>query len=94
MLSALQLNVDSKSAIYTARGASLDFVSLLVAKEVLAWCEGVSPTIAITLHAAFTRFDLTDGEESLEFRMNHIWRHRADDMGQPIFVEAPKPKQE
>jgi hypothetical protein len=93
LLSELQLNVDSKSAIYTARGASLDIVSLLVAKEVLAWCEGVSPTIAITLQAAFTSFDLTDGGESLEFKMNHIWRHRADDMGQPIFVEAPRPAQ-
>jgi hypothetical protein len=93
LLSELQLNADPTSAIYTARGASLDFVSLLAAKEVLAWCEEVSPTIANTLQVVFASAQLTDGEESLEFRMNHIWRHRADDMGQPIFVEAPRPKQ-
>jgi hypothetical protein len=93
LLSELQLNVDSESAIYTARGASLDFVSLLVAKEVLAWCEELSPTIANTLQAVFASAHLSDGEESLEFRMNHIWRHRADDMGQPIFVEARRPEQ-
>ena len=93
LLSELQLNADSESASYTARGASLDFVSLLVAKEVLAWCHEVSPTIANTLQAVFDGAHLTDGEESLELTMNHIWRHRADDMGQPIFVEAPRTEQ-
>jgi hypothetical protein len=92
LLSELQLNADPKSAIHTARGASLDFVRLLAAKEVLAWCGELSPTIANTLQAVFASVHLTDGEESLEFRMNHIWRHRADDMGQPIFVEAPRPE--
>ena len=85
LLSELQMNADPELAIHRARGASLDFVSLLAARETLAWCEQLSSTLAKTLSSVFTV------EDSLEAALNHMWTHRGDDLGEPVFREATKP---
>jgi hypothetical protein len=91
LLSELQMNADPESAIHRAHGASLDFVSLLVARETLAWCEQLSSTLAKTLSSVFTRVGFGEVEHALEAALNHMWTHRGDDLGEPVFREATKP---
>jgi hypothetical protein len=77
-------------AIHRARGASLDFVSLLVAKETLAWCERMAPALAETLKGVFQKAGLSEVESTLEAALDHMWAHRGDDLGEPVFREAPR----
>jgi hypothetical protein len=83
LLAKLQMNVSADTAIYTARGASLDFVSDLVACEVAAAVTELSSKLGSVLAELLNNFgyETAEGTTSVESRFNHIWRLRAEGLG-------------
>jgi hypothetical protein len=90
LLSSLQPDVVEDDGIYTARGAALDFVSALVAREVHARIAGLSPVLAATLAELFTDFgfDPTLSSKSVEKQFDHIWAQRTRSLGLSDFVPS------
>jgi len=88
LLARLQLDADPDTALFTARGAALEFVSMLAAEEVIASAEELSPVVAGVFRSLFEELNLTVDEPAmtLEQRFNHVWAHRADDLGDNDFV--------
>jgi len=91
LLAKLQRDVEDEFAIYTARGASLDFVQQLVARELCVEMKIVSPTIGAALVELFTRggWDVSFGTNAVEEQFNHIWLHRAAGLGTSEFLANP-----
>jgi hypothetical protein len=91
LLAKLQMNVSAETAIYTARGASLDFVSDLVAREVAAAVAELSSKVGSVLVEMLDRFGYEAGEgtTSVESRFNHIWRLRTEGLG---MLDARRPR--
>lgn len=86
LLALLQIDVDEDTAIYTARGAALEFVSVLVAEEVIESAKGLSVSVALAFANEFKRIGLVDQSGApVEQRFNHIWRQRMVDLGDSDF---------
>ena len=68
-------DVDPDKAIYTARGAALEFVTQLVADETAAAIRDLSPTLADNITIIFGNVGI-DLPLDAEQRFNHIWNHR------------------
>jgi len=83
LLASLQLDVDEDTAIFTARGAALDFVSMLAAEEVVASMREVSAEVAAAVESGFGELGLLgDGSaQEIEQRFTHIWAQRARALG-------------
>ena len=91
LLARLQQDVDEERAIYTARGAALDFVASLIASETVEWARSISPDITQTLLALFERVGVAVADpkdRDVEARFNHIWAQRSADLGTPDFAGA------
>lgn len=88
LLSRLQVDADPERAIYTARGAAIDFVAALAAAEVLAVTADLSPKVHASLVSLFVdahvpAADPADGDSDAAF--NHIWAQRTFDLGESDF---------
>jgi hypothetical protein len=91
LLARLQPDVDQDRAIYTARGAAVDFVASLVASEAIEQLKLASPTVADAVAEMFVKAgvavaDPTDRD--VERLFNHIWSQRTNDLGTPDFAGA------
>ncbi len=78
LLAKLQRDVEDEFAIYTARGASLDFVQQLVARELCVEMKIVSPTIGAALVELFNRggWDVSFGTNAVEEQGRFSrWKH-------------------
>jgi hypothetical protein len=84
LLAKLQIDVPAETALFTARGASLDFVSDLVAREVSASVAGLSPVVGARLTELLDSVGLetSEGGGSVESQFNHIWRLRTESLGE------------
>ncbi|MFE7422116.1 hypothetical protein [Rhodococcus sp. NPDC057529] len=96
LLTALQLDPDSSTAPFTARGAALDFVSTLAARVMTDLIEenhsAVVGSTARTLLADHCGFDMTPGETTLDRALNHMWQHRSTPLERTPFPMAwPSP---
>lgn len=92
LLSRLQVDVDPEQAIYTARGAAIDFVAGLVAAEVLAAVADISPTLHTSLESLFEEVQIAAGDTAdrdVEAVFNHMWAQRTADLGESDFRPAP-----
>lgn len=78
-LADMQPDVDPKKALFTARGAALELVLVLAAREVARLMGEVSPVVGIHLAELFERAGLptSDNDEDVEARFAHIWSLRA-----------------
>lgn len=77
LLTQLQRDADPEQARFTARGAAIEFVTMLVAEEVAASTQEVSPAIASRITEAFDHLDLLpEAHLSVEEQFNHIWAMR------------------
>jgi hypothetical protein len=87
LLAKLQPDADPDTAIYTARGASLDFISDLVAQEVISNVTVLSDGVARALVTLLDQvgFDTTEGTRSIEAQFNHIWTLRTESLGSSDF---------
>ncbi|RAO23956.1 hypothetical protein ONO23_06068 [Micromonospora noduli] len=92
LLAKFQMDVEDDKAIYTARGASIDFVAQLVAQELCAEMEEISPTISEKLCEVFLHVDLEPRQQAqtVEEQLDHIWNHRGVDLGISDFVKLPE----
>jgi len=79
LLADLQLNVDVDKAIYTARGAAIDFTASLAAREIAA----LISEIGIDVGSAVSRilhdldFELDENAPDVESQFAHIWSVRS-----------------
>lgn len=87
LLAQLQPGADPDRAILTARGAAIDFVALLAAREITTEIHNISEPVAITLEALFERygFDMSKDSSKIESHFNHIWEKRGASLGDPDF---------
>jgi hypothetical protein len=87
LLADLQVDADPTTAFYTARGASIDFVAALVARELVEQIAVQSPTLADSLADLLDEVGLQSATDttSLEGLFNHIWEHRSATLGEPEF---------
>lgn len=77
LLTQFQRDADPEQARFTARGAAIEFVTMLVAEEVAASAGEVSPAIASRISEAFDHLNLLpDAHLSVEEQFNHIWAIR------------------
>ncbi|MGW4497434.1 hypothetical protein ACWENR_02290 [Micromonospora sp. NPDC004336] len=91
LLAKFQMDVDDMEAIYTARGASIDFVAQLVAQELCAAMKNISSDIAEGLRQVFLHVDLDpEPTQTLEEQLDHIWSHRGASLGDGDFVRLPE----
>ncbi|MGP4058437.1 hypothetical protein ACTWP6_27050 [Mycobacterium sp. 4D054] len=91
LLSALQIEPDSSIAPFTARGAALDFVTTLAARETIRIIDARhSATIASAMRAAMTLggLNMSADEHALENVLDHVWEHREYPLGPPQFRSA------
>ncbi|WP_460854059.1 hypothetical protein [Nocardioides montaniterrae] len=89
LLAQLQRGADEGQAIYTARGAAIDFVASLVAAEVLASLEEVSPTLASAFEGLFGEVGIRvadAGSRDVQADFDHIWSQRIAELGAPDFA--------
>jgi hypothetical protein len=79
LLSELQLNVEEGKAIYTARGAAIDLVSSLAAREVVALISEVSSSVAAAVGHTLQEldFELSEDAADVEAQFAHIWMLRS-----------------
>lgn len=79
LLAELQLNVDAERAIYTARGAAIDFTASLAAREVVALISEVSADVAAAVGRIFEglEFELDEDAFDVEAQFAHIWSVRS-----------------
>ncbi|GGK31715.1 hypothetical protein GCM10010124_25610 [Pilimelia terevasa] len=91
LLAKFQQDINEEDAIYTARGAALDFVAELLARELAAEVSEISPTISEGLLRLFLEIGLCSEQHSysLESRFNHIWSHRTTSLGDSDFILLP-----
>jgi len=68
-------DVDADKAIYTARGAALEFVTHLVADETTAAIRDLSPVMADNITVIFGNVGIELPLDA-EKRFDHIWNHR------------------
>ncbi|MFC4951254.1 hypothetical protein [Pseudonocardia sp. GCM10023141] len=75
ILAELQLNVDEERAIYTARGAAIDFIASLAAREVVALIAEVSAEVAAAVGGILKglEFELDERAADVEAQFAHIW---------------------
>ena len=95
LLSRLQGDVDPKRAIYTARGAAIDFVAALVAAEVLAVTGDLSPTLHASFASLFDELEITAADmadRDIDAVFNHMWAQRTVDLGESDFGPLPRRK--
>jgi hypothetical protein len=92
LLARFQMNVDDRVAIYTARGASIDFVEQLVAQELCAEMKPISTTISEALIEVFGHVGWEMGlqGQTVEEQLDHIWSHRKASLGVSDFVNMPQ----
>ena len=78
LLAQLQTDAEDETAILTARGAALDFVAELVAAEILACVEALSPLVGrvMTSGLAGAGIEIDRLNAEVEARFNHIWSQR------------------
>lgn len=87
LLTKLQQDVDPEMAMFTARGAALDFVSDLVATEILAEIAPMSDKIETVLRDLFKRYGFDpDQTRPVEEAFNHMWSLRASELGSSDFT--------
>jgi len=79
LLSELQLNVDAERAIYTARGAAIDFTASLAAREIVALMSEASIEVAAAVGRIFEELDFELDEDAfdVEAQFAHIWSVRS-----------------
>ncbi|MCA1704027.1 MAG: hypothetical protein LC808_12485 [Actinobacteria bacterium] len=79
LLAELQLNVDAEKAIFTARGAAIDFVASLAAREIVALISEVSVDVAAAVGRIFAGLDFELDEDAfdIEAQFAHIWSVRS-----------------
>jgi hypothetical protein len=85
LLANLQADVQPERAMYTARGAALDFVAALLAAEVVEWARMVSPGLSGAIRDLFDESGVQVADHSdpdVEATFNHVWAHRAVALGE------------
>lgn len=85
LLAALQIEVDRDRALLTARGASIEFVTSLSAQETTALVADLSPTVAERMQELFESVGIAMSPDSVEAKLNHIWKLRSAGLGTPDF---------
>jgi hypothetical protein len=78
LLSRLQTDARADTAIFTARGAALDFVAELVAGEVIAAVGSISPSVSdeMSRGLADVGIEVLRTNAEVEARFNLIWEQR------------------
>jgi hypothetical protein len=94
LLAKFQIDVDDQEAIYTARGASIDFVAQLLVQELQDEMMIISPTIAEGLRQVFlvVGLDPTQQSQTVDAQLDHIWSHRAAGLGTGDSILIPRPR--
>lgn len=80
LLAALQIDADPEHALFTARGATLDLVATIVAREVVNIIENEhSVLVGATARALLVNegLDMSRDDHALNSVFDHIWKHRA-----------------
>jgi hypothetical protein len=79
LLSELQLNVDAERAIYTARGAAIDFIASLAARETVSLISEVSTALSDSVYRILEElnFELDEDAFDVEAQFAHIWSVRS-----------------
>jgi hypothetical protein len=93
LLTALQTNPDSSIAPFTARGAALDFVTTLAARETIRIIgDNYSTTIATAMREAIKLggLDMSPDEVALDSVFDHVWKHREYPLGPPQFAQLSR----
>jgi hypothetical protein len=80
LLSELQLNVDNERAIYTARGAAIDFIASLAARETASLISEASVDVSAAVGRIFEGLDFKLDEDAfdVEAQFAHIWAVRSE----------------
>lgn len=78
LLVDLQINVDAEKAMYTARGAAIDFTSSLAAREVVMLVSEVSADVSAAIGRILQGldFELREDAADVEAHFAHIWALR------------------
>ncbi|WP_297649664.1 hypothetical protein [Pseudonocardia sp.] len=78
LLAEMQLNVDPERAIFTARGAAIDFVASLAAREVVWLLSDVSDNISNSVARLLEDMDYQLDEDAfdVEAQFAHVWMMR------------------
>jgi hypothetical protein len=79
LLADLQINVDVEKAIFTARGAAIDFTASLAAREVIALISGISVDVGSAMGRILGEldFELDESSPDVEAHFGHIWSVRS-----------------
>ncbi|UUO03608.1 hypothetical protein M4D79_11950 [Mycolicibacterium novocastrense] len=89
LLTALQTKPDPSIAPFTARGAALDFVTTLAARETIRVIgDRCSATIAATMREVMNLggLEMSIDDHALDNALDHIWKHREYSLGPPQFA--------
>lgn len=75
ILAELQMDVESSTALFTARGSAIDFVSKLAALEYVEQVRRLSPALTPTVERVLGvfEFDVDPNSRDLEKQFAHIW---------------------
>jgi len=93
LLTALQANPDLSIAPLTARGAALDFVTTLAARETIRIIgDSHSATIATAMREAMKLggLDMSVDDNALDSVFEHVWMHREFPLGPPQFPQQSR----
>jgi hypothetical protein len=79
LLADLQLDVDVEKAIFTARGAAIDFIASLAAREVVALISEMSSDVGSAVGRILDEldFELDEKAPDVEAQFAHIWSVRS-----------------
>lgn len=89
LLTALQVDPDTSTAPYTARGAAMDFVTTLAARETIRIIgDNHSNAIADAMRRTLQRggLEMSTEENALDRVFDHVWEHREYPLGPPQFA--------
>ena len=89
LLTALQTDPDESIAPFTARGAAMDFVTTLAARETIRIIGDLhSKVIADAMREAMKlgKLEMSADDHALESVFDHVWQHRDYSLGPPQFA--------
>lgn len=90
LLTSLQINPDEATAPFTARGAAMDFVATLAARETIRIIgDAHSAVVGDALREAMKLggLEMSADDHALDIVFDHVWQHREYPLGPPQFKQ-------